>query len=210
MPVSNATVATGGTRAISWQMWVPCVGMALCSWLSFVDRQVLAILSPTILKDTGLTNQDFTNAASFFFLTYTLGNPVWGSVLDHIGLRRGMLLAVSVWTVASMSHAWMTTFVGFALVTGGAGSRGGRHLPRRSAHGGRVAAARAPCTRHRALVQRRHDWRRDDAAPARTAGHPLRLADRVHRHRRARFHLAAASGRRSRARRSCRRSNTSR
>jgi ACS family hexuronate transporter-like MFS transporter len=102
-------------RSIGWQMWVPCIGMALCSWLSFVDRQVLAILSPTILADTGLTNQDFTNAASFFFLTYTLGNPVWGSVIDFVGLRRGMLLAVGIWTLASMSHAWMASFAGFAL-----------------------------------------------------------------------------------------------
>jgi ACS family hexuronate transporter-like MFS transporter len=96
-------------------MWVPCIGMALCSWLSFVDRQVLNILSPTIIKDTGLTNQDFTNATSFFFLTYTLGNPVWGSVLDYFGLRRGMLLAVAIWTAASVSHSWMTSFLGFAM-----------------------------------------------------------------------------------------------
>jgi ACS family hexuronate transporter-like MFS transporter len=89
--------------------------MALCSWLSFVDRQVLAILSPTILADTGLTPQNFTDAASFFFLAYTLGNPVWGSVLDYVGLRKGMLIAVGIWTAASMSHAWMSTFLGFAL-----------------------------------------------------------------------------------------------
>jgi ACS family hexuronate transporter-like MFS transporter len=89
--------------------------MALCSWLSFVDRQVLNILSPTIIKDTGLTAQDFTTATSFFFLTYTLGNPVWGSVLDRVGLRVGMLLAVGVWTAASMSHAAMASFAGFAL-----------------------------------------------------------------------------------------------
>jgi ACS family hexuronate transporter-like MFS transporter len=89
--------------------------MALCSWLSFVDRQVLNILAPTIIKDTGLTNQDFTAATSFFFLTYTLGNPVWGTVIDYIGLRRGMLLAVAVWTAASMSHSMMASFAGFAL-----------------------------------------------------------------------------------------------
>jgi ACS family hexuronate transporter-like MFS transporter len=113
--VQNVAAQSSTAPRVTWQMWVPCVGMALCSWLSFVDRQVLAILSPTILRDTGLTNQDFTNAASFFFLFYTFGNPVWGSVIDHIGLRKGMLLAVSVWTIASISHAWMTTFFGFAL-----------------------------------------------------------------------------------------------
>jgi ACS family hexuronate transporter-like MFS transporter len=110
---SDAGTAAGGV--VTWQMWVPCLGMALCSWLSFVDRQVLAILSPTILAETGLTNQDFTNAASFFFLAYTLSNPVWGSILDFVGLRVGMLLAVGLWTAASMSHAWMSTFFGFAL-----------------------------------------------------------------------------------------------
>jgi MFS transporter, ACS family, hexuronate transporter len=115
--MTHATVRTTSptTAATTWQMWVPCLGMALCSWLSFVDRQVLNILAPTIIRDTGLTNADFTNATSFFFLTYTLGNPVWGSVLDRVGLRVGMLLAVGVWTAASMSHAAMASFAGFAL-----------------------------------------------------------------------------------------------
>src|SRR5688500_11478556 len=107
--------AAAHATAVGWQVWVPCIGMALCSWLSFVDRQVLNILAPTIIKDTGLTNQDFTAATSFFFLTYTLGNPVWGTVIDYIGLRKGMLLAVAVWTAASMSHSMMGTFAGFAL-----------------------------------------------------------------------------------------------
>ena len=112
-PVTPAATATA--VPIDWRTWVPCLGMALCSWLSFVDRQVLAILAPTIMADTALTPQHFTDAASFFFLTYTLGNPVWGSVLDRFGLRAGMLLAVAIWTAASMSHAAMTTFVGFAV-----------------------------------------------------------------------------------------------
>src|SRR5687767_15363040 len=110
-----SSTATSPVLAPGWRMWVPCLGMALCSWLSFVDRQVLAILSPTILADTGLTPQDFTNAASFFFLAYTLSNPIWGSILDYVGLRVGMLMAVGIWTVASMSHAWMSAFIGFAI-----------------------------------------------------------------------------------------------
>src|SRR5262245_1900650 len=113
--VHKVPVSSAASKAVWWHKWVPCLGMALCSWLSFVDRQVLNILSPTIIKDTALTAADFTNATSFFFLTYTLGNPVWGSVLDRVGLRTGMLLAVGVWTAASMSHAAMYSFAGFAL-----------------------------------------------------------------------------------------------
>ena len=117
--MTQATVHSHAAAArITWQTWVPCVGMALCSWLSFVDRQVLNILAPTIIADTGLTPQDFTTATSFFFLTYTLGNPVWGSVLDRVGLRVGMLLAVGVWTAASMSHAAMASFASWAKSSG--------------------------------------------------------------------------------------------
>ena len=97
-----------------WQMWVPCIGMALCSWLSFVDRQVLAVLAPTILKETGLSAQDFGNVAFFFFVAYTLANPLWGSAIDFVGLRLGMLLAVALWTGASVAHAFVGSFAGFA------------------------------------------------------------------------------------------------
>jgi len=96
-------------------MWVPCLGMAVCSWLAFVDRQVWSALAPTILSDTGLTPGQFADASSLFFLAYMVANPVWGSTLDYVGLRVGMLLAVAVWTGASLSHAWMSTFAGFAF-----------------------------------------------------------------------------------------------
>jgi ACS family hexuronate transporter-like MFS transporter len=89
--------------------------MALCSWLSFVDRQVLAVLSPTILQDTGLSAQDFGNIVFFFFVAYTLANPIWGSLLDYFGLRLGMLAAVALWSAASASHAFTASFLGFAV-----------------------------------------------------------------------------------------------
>ena len=112
-----STTQAGSSQPVAapgWHTWVPCIGMALCSWLAFVDRQVLTILTPTIMRDTGLSAQNFADASAFFFLAYTLGNPVWGSVLDYFGLRVGMLLAVAVWTGASISHAAMASFAGFA------------------------------------------------------------------------------------------------
>jgi ACS family hexuronate transporter-like MFS transporter len=56
-----------------------------------------------------------TKAISAFSYAYMLGNPVWGSVLDYVGLRLGMLMAVGLWTAASTSHAWVTGFIGFAI-----------------------------------------------------------------------------------------------
>jgi MFS transporter, ACS family, hexuronate transporter len=96
-------------------MWVASVAMMLCSWLSYVDRQILAVLSPTILKDTNLNAQSYGEIVSAFSIAYMLANPIWGAVLDYVGLRIGMIAAVFIWSVASASHTWMIGFVGFAV-----------------------------------------------------------------------------------------------
>jgi ACS family hexuronate transporter-like MFS transporter len=101
-------------KATDWRMWVACSAMLVCSWLSYVDRQILAVLSPTILRDTGLTAQSYGEIVSAFSIAYMVANPLWGAILDYIGLRLGMMGAVTLWTIASASHAWMRGFVGFA------------------------------------------------------------------------------------------------
>lgn len=104
-----------GPYAPGWRMWVAPATMMLCTLLGYIDRQVLAVLSPTILDDTGMLASEYTFAVSVFSFTYMLLNPVCGSLLDYIGLRRGMLIAVAIWTVASISHAWVGGLVGFAM-----------------------------------------------------------------------------------------------
>jgi len=89
--------------------------MLVATLISYIDRQTLAVLSPMILKDTGLTAGDFGTILSFFSISYMLANPFWGSMLDYVGLRAGMAIAVAIWTLASTAHAWVSGFIGFAL-----------------------------------------------------------------------------------------------
>jgi ACS family hexuronate transporter-like MFS transporter len=129
--MQKASVAeVGYERAeTGWRIWVPCMAMAACSWLAFVDRQVLAVLSPTILRETGLSAQDYGKAFSLFFYVYTVANLLWGSLLDFLGLRVGMIVAVALWSVASASHALMTGFWGFAIARGLLGLGEGATFP---------------------------------------------------------------------------------
>jgi MFS transporter, ACS family, hexuronate transporter len=89
--------------------------MAACSWLAFFHRQILSVLAPTILAETHLDAREFAGISSYFFVAYFIANPLWGSILDYIGLRIGMLIGVGVWSLASVSHGWMSTFLGFAV-----------------------------------------------------------------------------------------------
>jgi MFS transporter, ACS family, hexuronate transporter len=101
--------------APGWQKWIAPTAIMLCSLLSYIDRQVLAVLSPTILQETGMTASDYGWVVASFSIFYTIGNPLLGAMLDYIGLRKGMLIAVGIWTVASMSHAWVGSMLGFAI-----------------------------------------------------------------------------------------------
>jgi ACS family hexuronate transporter-like MFS transporter len=105
---SSIAAATG------WRMWVPVVVMMSCSCLSYIDRQALTVISPTILHDTGLSASSYAYIGAIFSILYMASNFFWGAWLDYIGLRVGMLLAVGIWTLASVSHAWVGGFVGFA------------------------------------------------------------------------------------------------
>ena len=97
-------------------LWVPTGTMLLVSFISYVDRNTLALLAPTILKETGLTAEQYSFIISAFSVAYMLGNPLWGKTLDRWGLRLGMGVAVSFWTLASVSHAITSGFAGLATV----------------------------------------------------------------------------------------------
>jgi ACS family hexuronate transporter-like MFS transporter len=49
--------------------------MMLVSTISYIDRNTLALLAPTILRDTHLSNEQYGFIISAFSVAYMLGNP---------------------------------------------------------------------------------------------------------------------------------------
>src|ERR1035441_1239785 len=92
-------------RSAQWR-GTPTVSMLLVSLISYIDRNTLALLAPTILKEMRLSGEQYGFIISAFSVSYMIGNPVWGWTLDRVGLRLGMLAAVTLWTAASISHAF--------------------------------------------------------------------------------------------------------
>jgi len=96
-------------------MWIPSLTMLAVSLISYVDRNTLALLAPTILKEVGLSVEQYGYIISAFSVAYMIGNPVWGMALDRFGLRAGMFTSVSFWTIASTVHAFAGSFWHFAI-----------------------------------------------------------------------------------------------
>lgn len=104
----------GPDRADGLRIWFPALTMLAVSLISYIDRNTLALLAPTILSETQLTAEQYGWVISAFSVAYMLGNPIWGRWLDRFGLRAGMIAAVTLWSLASASHAIASGFAGFA------------------------------------------------------------------------------------------------
>jgi len=109
--------------------WLPALSMMLVSVISYIDRNTLALLAPTILRDTHLSVTQYGWVVSAYSVLFTIGNPMWGKILDRIGLRRGMSAAVSLWSLASAAHAFAGGFGGFATARGALGLGEGAASP---------------------------------------------------------------------------------
>lgn len=103
--------------------------MLLVSLISYIDRNTLALLAPTILKETHLTAQDYGFIISGFSIAYTIANPLWGRWLDRVGVRWGMSLAVAFWTAASAAHALAAGLLSFGAARAALGFGEGATFP---------------------------------------------------------------------------------
>ena len=92
--------------------WLLCWLLFVATALSFLDRQVLSVLAPTLTAEFGMTNTVYSRVVFSFQLSYTVMFSLGGRLMDRMGTRIGMALAVGVWSVASGLHALVTGALG--------------------------------------------------------------------------------------------------
>lgn len=103
--------------------------MLLLSFISLVDRSILGILSPVMLQELHLSASQYGTALFVFSICYMLANPVWGLLMDRLGLFTAIAIAVALWSAASGAHALAGGFLGLCLARGILGFGEGATFP---------------------------------------------------------------------------------
>jgi MFS transporter, ACS family, hexuronate transporter len=82
----------------------------LAMTVSYVDRQAMAALGPTVKRALSLGHTQWGALTSAFSIAYLLGAPLAGMLVDRIGARRSLVAAVLVWSAVAGLHAFVPTF----------------------------------------------------------------------------------------------------
>ena len=98
--------------------WVIVSLVALATIINYIDRGALAVLWPEISVDLGLTKTDYAIIINVFTFAYAFGQTLFGKIFDWIGTRLGFVLAIAVWSVATMLHAVASGLASFAIFRG--------------------------------------------------------------------------------------------
>jgi ACS family hexuronate transporter-like MFS transporter len=100
-----AAVETAPSRIGNFR-WAICSLLFFAATVNYIDRQVIGILKPTLAGEFGWTELDYSWIVFAFQTAYAIGLLFVGKLMDKIGTKKGFALAIVVWSVAAIAHAW--------------------------------------------------------------------------------------------------------
>jgi ACS family hexuronate transporter-like MFS transporter len=95
--------------------WVICSMLFACATINYVDRQVLAVLKPTLQAELGWSEIGYGNIVTAFQAAYAVGMLLVGRFIDRVGTRAGLASASAFWAFATMAHAAASGVLGFSV-----------------------------------------------------------------------------------------------
>jgi ACS family hexuronate transporter-like MFS transporter len=94
---------------------VICGLLFFATTINYIDRQVLGILAPDLQKEIGWSELDYGRIVIAFQVSYAVMMLVWGKILDRIGTKLGLGIAVGWWSLAAMATAFARSAMTFGF-----------------------------------------------------------------------------------------------
>jgi ACS family hexuronate transporter-like MFS transporter len=95
-------------NAIGNYRWTICGLLFFATTINYLDRQVLSLLAPSLSKEFGWSNTDYANIAAAFQFVYAVALLFAGRVVDRMGTKRAYHLAIVIWSLGAIAHAFST------------------------------------------------------------------------------------------------------
>ncbi len=83
--------------------------------LNLVDRQIIAVLKPTMSAEMGWTDDDYGTLAAWFQGAAAVAFLFTGWIVDRLGVKWANPVGVIAWSIAAIAHGWARTIGQFIL-----------------------------------------------------------------------------------------------
>jgi len=84
--------------------WTICALLFFSVAVNYIDRNIIGILKKPLSESLGWGETDYAHIASAFQFAYAFGYLLGGRFMDWVGVKRGLPLAVLVWSLAAAAH----------------------------------------------------------------------------------------------------------
>ena len=108
--------------------WFVCALLFAATTINYMDRQIFSLIEPLLhnLPFMGwnfaadnlhqpVFDNNFGNIIICFQIAYGAGFLFAGRMIDKLGTKVGYALAIGVWALASLSHSFVTSVLGFCI-----------------------------------------------------------------------------------------------
>lgn len=95
--------------------WTVCAMLFMATSINYMDRQVIAILKPTLEHSIGMTEVGYGYIVDAFQIAYAIGLIAAGRLVDKLGTRIGYMVIMAIWSLSAMGHALASTAFEFGI-----------------------------------------------------------------------------------------------
>lgn len=95
--------------------WIILGLLFVATTILYIDRSALGILAPDLQKSIGWTEEQYGIINSVFMIAYAICFLVMGRIIDKIGTRKGYIVSIGIWSLATLGHALARSWIGFAF-----------------------------------------------------------------------------------------------
>ncbi len=101
--------------------WVVCGLLFLITTINYMDRSTLGLVEPLLKHMLGgdqnisLYNKHYSDIVTCFIVAYGAGFLILGRLIDRIGAKKGFVLSILLWGIASIGHGFARSVTGFGV-----------------------------------------------------------------------------------------------
>jgi len=94
--------STSARHTISRLRWWIAAVLFASTIINYLDRQTLSLLAPFLKIQYHWSNTDYANIVIAFRVAYSIGQTLFGRLMDRIGTRKGLTLTVAWYSLVSV------------------------------------------------------------------------------------------------------------